>query len=268
MSAQARESSEQPSEAQQIRSSMVDLKCSDLSEKQLMEFVWRLRSLAKRMRSIVIKPELKNILVITKSQDPELVQKTRKLVSWLLTADTGVCHTVYVENKLFGHEIFDPSNLQEEVPSAKDRLKFWDRGPYQGDKETSDIDFIVTLGGDGTVLETSRTFQRVMPPVLSFSLGSLGFLTTFNFDDYQMIFSSAFSDGIIVNLRLRFECKIMRSKPLSLRPEKFAYKRSLVQELVGEQSVMNTHVADQVQHIFNDIVVDRGPNPSKPNSNP
>ena len=41
-------------------------------------------------------------------------------------------------------------------------------------------DLVLTLGGDGTVLHVSNLFgQGECPPVLSFSMGSLGFLLPF-----------------------------------------------------------------------------------------
>jgi len=43
----------------------------------------------------------------------------------------------------------------------------------------------IQLGGDGTVLYASWLFQRVVPPVASFSLGSLGFLTPFDFSSFE-----------------------------------------------------------------------------------
>jgi len=45
---------------------------------------------------------------------------------------------------------------------------------------TEKFDLVLTLGGDGTVLFTSWLFQGIVPPILSFSLGSLGFLTNLN----------------------------------------------------------------------------------------
>ena len=39
------------------------------------------------------------------------------------------------------------------------------------------VDFVVCLGGDGTILHASSLFQWAIPPVISFSAGSLGFLT-------------------------------------------------------------------------------------------
>jgi NAD kinase len=43
-----------------------------------------------------------------------------------------------------------------------------------------DFDLVVLCGGDGTMLHVSSLFQeRPCPPILPFSLGSLGFMTTF-----------------------------------------------------------------------------------------
>ncbi|OMJ16056.1 NADH kinase pos5, mitochondrial [Smittium culicis] len=50
---------------------------------------------------------------------------------------------------------------------------------YNPDQDPSLIDFIITLGGDGTLLKTSSLFQESVPPVLSFSMGTLGFLLPF-----------------------------------------------------------------------------------------
>ena len=98
-----------------------------------------------------------------------------------------------------------------------------------------------------------------MPPVLSFSLGSLGFLTKFDYGDYANILGRAFTEGIAVSLRLRFEVTVMRSQ------HRTAVKvRDLVEELVGDETDdEHTHRPDTSRNILNDIVVDRGPNPSQ-----
>jgi NADH kinase len=41
------------------------------------------------------------------------------------------------------------------------------------------VDFAITLGGDGTMLHVSSLFPKAAPPVLSFSMGTLGFLMPF-----------------------------------------------------------------------------------------
>lgn len=121
--------------------------------------------------------------------------------------------------------------------------------------------YILQLGGDGTLLYASWLFQRIVPPVLSLSLGSLGFLTKFDYNDFRDTLTNAFRDGITVSLRLRFEGTIMRSQNKSQSDG-----RDLVEELIGEESENEfTHKADGTYEILNDIVVDRGPNPSMSN---
>jgi NAD kinase len=47
------------------------------------------------------------------------------------------------------------------------------------------VDFVVCLGGDGVILHASSLFKRAIPPVVSFHLGSMGFLTNHNFATYR-----------------------------------------------------------------------------------
>lgn len=115
------------------------------------------------------------------------------------------------------------------------------------------------LGGDGTVLYSSWLFQRIVPPVLSFAMGSLGFLTKFDYNGFQETLSKAFSRGINISLRLRFEGTVMRSQSLEA-----GKPRDLVEELIGDEGDGNTHKPEGTPHnILNEIVLDRGPNPSK-----
>lgn len=44
---------------------------------------------------------------------------------------------------------------------------------------TRTVDFAITLGGDGTMLHLSSLFPKAAPPVICFSLGTLGFLMSF-----------------------------------------------------------------------------------------
>ncbi|GMK56564.1 hypothetical protein CspeluHIS016_0304040 [Cutaneotrichosporon spelunceum] len=93
----------------------------------------------------------------------------------------------------------------------KDRgqLRYWTAEMCSNSPQL--FDFVVTLGGDGTVLFTSWLFQRIVPPVLPFALGSLGFLTNFDFKNYQDTIDKCIDDGIRVNLRMRFTCTVYRA---------------------------------------------------------
>ncbi|TQS32845.1 hypothetical protein Golomagni_06829 [Golovinomyces magnicellulatus] len=128
------------------------------------------------------------------------------------------------------------------------------------------FDFVITLGGDGTVLYASWLFQRIVPPVLSFALGSLGFLTKFDFEEFRPTLDTAFNNGVTVSLRLRFESTVMRSIRGSKESEsedEESVKRDLVEELIGEEKEnFHTHRPDGTFEILNEVVVDRGPNPT------
>lgn len=92
--------------------------------------------------------------------------------------------------------------------------------------------------------------------MLAFSLGSLGFLTKFDYEQYPQTILRAFGEGITVSLRLRFEATIMRSQSRD-NPNS-----DLVEQLIGEESEDNhTHKPEGTHNILNEIVVDRGPNP-------
>ncbi len=121
-------------------------------------------------------------------------------------------------------------------PRFEDMLRYWtpDLCWSQPDK----FDLVVTLGGDGTVLFTSWLFQRVVPPVLSFSLGSLGFLTKFEFERYREHLDRIMgSDGMRVNLKMRFTCTVYRD---------------------GADHEMEE--SEQFE-VLNELVIDRGPSP-------
>jgi len=50
------------------------------------------------------------------------------------------------------------------------------------------IDLVITLGGDGTILHASSLFKvGAVPPVLSFSMGTLGFLLPFRASVYSVL---------------------------------------------------------------------------------
>ena len=232
-----------------------------LTKRQLSDMAWNVRKLSKKLGSIKLRLTVKTVFMVTKAHDDTLISLARNVTQWLLSKDRDTQYIVYVEKRLEADADFAAWQLVEEEPSAKDRLRYWDTQLALNNPHL--FDFVVTLGGDGTVLYTSWLFQRIVPPVLSFSLGSLGFLTKFDFNDYQHILNTAFREGVVVSLRLRFECTIMRSNPQSKQALSGTNQRDLVEELIGEEvEGILTHTPDKVVQILNDVVLDRGPNPS------
>ncbi|KAI9892323.1 MAG: NADH kinase pos5 [Vezdaea aestivalis] len=62
---------------------------------------------------------------------------------------------------------------------------------------SSKTDLVTTLGGDGTILRASSLFSHTpsVPPILSFSLGSLGFLSEWHFHDHKRAFREVYVSG-------------------------------------------------------------------------
>ncbi|KAI9841494.1 MAG: NADH kinase pos5 [Sclerophora amabilis] len=59
------------------------------------------------------------------------------------------------------------------------------------------VDLSTTLGGDGTILHASSLFANSssVPPILSFSMGTLGFLGEWKFKEYKRAFREVYMSG-------------------------------------------------------------------------
>ncbi|KAL9455145.1 hypothetical protein AB3S75_010536 [Citrus x aurantiifolia] len=72
------------------------------------------------------------------------------------------------------------------------------------------VDLVVTLGGDGTVLWAASIFKGPVPPIVPFSLGSLGFMTPFHSEHYKDYLDSVLRGPISITLRNRLQCHVIR----------------------------------------------------------
>ncbi|KAK7035247.1 hypothetical protein VNI00_012014 [Paramarasmius palmivorus] len=210
--------------------------------RQLAETAVGVREMSKQLGRARILSNVQNILIITKARDNRLIKLTRELALYLMLkprhgSKRGL--VVYVDHQLRNSRRFDAAGIERDHPelfipfprrrtSSSNSLSSMTSGPKEDFSLNEEgqlrywtssmcsqsphlFDFVVTLGGDGTVLFTSWLFQRVVPPVLPFALGSLGFLTNFDFADHQAVMDSALDSGIRVNLRMRFTCTVYRA---------------------------------------------------------
>ena len=77
---------------------------------------------------------------------------------------------------------------------------------------SSKIDLAITLGGDGTALHTASLFPTTpVPPVLSFSMGTLGFLLPFDISKYKNAINDVFNSNVSVIKRMRLMCTLHNS---------------------------------------------------------
>ncbi|XP_064079293.1 NAD kinase-like isoform X2 [Macrobrachium nipponense] len=175
------------------------------------------------------KPPL-SVLVIKKVRDAQVIQPFIQLVKWLTLEKRML---VFVEASV----LEDPLVTNHSgFPSLKDKLMSFREGQ---DDLTDRIDFIICLGGDGTLLYASSLFQQSVPPVMAFHLGSLGFLTPFKFDNFQDQVTHVLEGHAALTLRSRLRCIILRKE-----------------QDTGKNSCPPTNLL-----VLNEVVIDRGPSP-------
>ncbi|MCJ1357936.1 MAG: NAD(+) kinase [Icmadophila ericetorum] len=217
------------------------------SHHRLMETATSVREISKQLQRRPIKAAVRNVMIVTKARDNSLVVLTRELAEWLINtprynSDVGV--NVYVDAKLRTSKRFNAASLVGQNPKFERMLRYWTPDTCWTSPEKFDL--VLTLGGDGTVLFTSYLFQRIVPPILSFSLGSLGFLTNFEFQNYKQALDNVMGEaGMRVNLRMRFTCTVYRAQY-----SKDAAGKTVTELVEGEQF-----------EVLNELVIDRGPSP-------
>ena len=89
-----------------------------------------------------------------------------------------------------------PEDLLIQINSAKqkgmgDDLK--EITTIFSEENKSQINFIITLGGDGTILWAAKQFNTgICPPMITFAQGSLGFMCNFTFEDHEEVLRPVF----------------------------------------------------------------------------
>ncbi|NXS26486.1 NADK kinase, partial [Pomatostomus ruficeps] len=188
----------------------------------------------------------KSVLVIKKIRDASLLQPFKELCVYLTEENNMI---VYVEKKV----LEDPAIANDENfgPVKKKFCTF--REDY--DDISNQIDFIICLGGDGTLLYASSLFQGSVPPVMAFHLGSLGFLTPFNFENFQSQVTQVIEGNAALVLRSRLKVKVVKEHR----------EKVPVQNGIEENGVVSANLEKEVgkqimqYQVLNEVVVDRGP---------
>lgn len=122
----------------------------------------------------------RNVLIVPKLYAPTVISSVVEFVKHVNTEYPNI-------NFIFERRI---------ASSIHDSLPF----PIYSSEPThfpTKIDLVATLGGDGTILRAASLFSlhTSVPPILSFSMGSLGFLGEWKFEEYKRAWREVYMSG-------------------------------------------------------------------------
>ncbi|MCJ7689826.1 MAG: NAD(+)/NADH kinase [Clostridiaceae bacterium] len=69
-----------------------------------------------------------------------------------------------------------------------------------------DLDIIIALGGDGTIIGTSRNLNNFNIPILGVNIGNLGFLSSVELVEFESAMKKIFEDDYYVEDRIMLKC--------------------------------------------------------------
>ncbi|CAG8581166.1 2347_t:CDS:10 [Cetraspora pellucida] len=139
----------------------------------------------------------RSVFVVKKPSSESTEKAFVELISWL-------------------HDKYPQLNIiieQETTKEFQNKLPFVYIIPEgQKDEYTRVVDFVVTLGGDGTILHVSSQFDHSVPPIISFSMGTLGFLLPFHIRQYESALESLIKGDVSLLLRMRLMCSMWNAE--------------------------------------------------------
>ncbi|XP_024464593.1 NAD(H) kinase 1 isoform X1 [Populus trichocarpa] len=138
------------------------------------------------------------VLIMTKPNSTSVRILCAEMVRWLKDHKKL---NIYVEPRVMG-ELLSESSYFNFVHTWKDEKEVLSLH--------TKVDLVVTLGGDGTVLWAASMFKGPVPPIVPFSLGSLGFMTPFYSEHYRDCLDSVLRGPISITLRHRLQCYVIR----------------------------------------------------------
>ncbi|HXB21026.1 MAG TPA: NAD(+)/NADH kinase [Candidatus Solibacter sp.] len=130
---------------------------------------------------------MKRVAIISKQGKPEMGKLVQEVVLWLRKHGYVVTVDAVTSQFCENAEVVEREGLVEKRP-----------------------DFVIVLGGDGTLLSTARSAARADIPILGVNLGSLGFLTEVKQDEIEQALEAIDAGRCEVTLRSMIHCQLRR----------------------------------------------------------
>jgi len=131
----------------------------------------------------------KSVAIVSKPGKPELVAIVPELVKWLRAHDYKVVADRETVAYISGIEIVDRKQLG-----------------------SMGLNFVIVLGGDGTLLAAARAVAKTRVPVLGINLGSLGFLTEIPVEELYSTLDAVDRGSCGTEQRSMVRCEVYRAE--------------------------------------------------------
>ncbi|UKK01305.2 NAD(+) kinase [Theileria orientalis] len=160
---------------------------------------------------IVFNTKPKKILILMSPFNPKIDFVLDQLVSIIkehlptteVIYDKSILSEIPETDKLWGEvqELYKGQVVTRfEDPEKADNLQ---------EKDLEEVDLVITVGGDGTMLRVNKVFRREIPPVIGLSMGSLGYLAKFNLEKVTETLSNIETKGFKISLRSQIQVTIL-----------------------------------------------------------
>lgn len=170
--------------------------CHDLDSFESGDIKTEIRS--NKQITLVWKSPPRSVLLLLKPNAIDVQKLCKEMVWWLRGHSIT---NVYVEEKVKAELLEDSADFEFiQTYNSENQSKGMEK----------QLDLIITLGGDGTMLWAASLFKGPMPPLVAFSMGSLGFMTKFQSSMYRESLQAIMKGPTYITLRHRLHCKIIR----------------------------------------------------------
>lgn len=135
---------------------------------------------------------IKRIGIVLKPHQPEALKTICELVVWLAERDITLVGGPEVERERIEHDTGCP------VPQV------------ESEQLASEVDLILVLGGDGTMIATARMIGDQEVPVLGVNYGGLGYLAEFRIEEIYTALESILAENYRLDRRVMLAVELRR----------------------------------------------------------
>jgi len=142
---------------------------------------------------------IKRIGVVVKPHQPDALETLCRLTEWL--DERGI--------KLVGGPEIEREQIEHQTGCAVEVL--------EPEKLAQDVDLMLVLGGDGTMIATARTVSDKEVPVIGVNYGGLGYLAEFRIEELFTALQSILEGHYQVERRVMLAVELRRGEELVTR---------------------------------------------------